>query len=295
MNQGINIQLFERSKHNISDSANKLKNYIIFQLVLGIILAIILGVTLFVALGFTTAELENLNQNNMYQFGQDLINRGLFSTAVVAAVFLILVGVAFIIVSILLFVQYIRLGSSFNKLYESERMVGASKNISYGFYGYVVAVIIGFFAPGIGGSIVSIAGNTSLAIAAYFIYQLFIEYRDLGRFRGKPSNLLFIGLALQIISSIVSFFTLYGGLVGLIGFIMMLMGFRDLSRDMKLVASPGRQVAQKQAPQAAVYTPTQPAKAPAQATADTKIKYCENCGAKLIANAKFCSSCGANV
>ena len=295
MNQSINIQLFERSKANISDSANKLKNYIIFQLVLGIILAIILGVIIFYSFKFTTDDLENLNPNDLYQFGQDLVNRGLFSTAIVAAVFLIIVLVVFAIVSILLFVQYFRLGSSFNKLYESERTLETSKYISYGFYGYVIAVIVGFFVSGVGGSVLSIIGNVSLAIAAYFIYQLFIEYRNQGRFRGKPSNLLFIGLALQVISAIVAIFTLYGGLVGLIGFIMMLMGFRDLSRDMKLVAPPGEQVAQTQASQAAVYTPTQPAKPPAKAPADTQIKYCENCGAKLLANAKFCSSCGATV
>ena len=292
MNQGYNFQLFERTKHDISISANKLKNYIIFLVVAAIILVIIVAVILFVVLGFSVETLSTLDPNNLYQFGQDIIDSGLFTLALIPAIFLIIVGIGVIIIAILQFVQYIKLGSGFSKLYDADRALETSKYISYGFYGYVIAVIVGFFVPGIGGTIVSIIGNLSLAVGAYFIYQLFREYRNLGRYNSKISSLLFIGLAAQVISQIISAFTYYGGLLGLVGFILMLVGFRDLSRDIKLVAPPGMQVIQPQASSSVQYAPTQTT-TPVKKT--TGAQYCAHCGAKLTSNSKFCDNCGAEL
>ncbi len=289
MNQGYNIQAFERSKHNISESANKLKNYIIFEIVVGIILVTILGITLFVVLGFTIENIENIDPNDIYQFVDDIMAAGLFTTGLIAAIFIILVGIVLAVVGILLFIQYFKLGSGFSKLHEADRTLETSKYISYGFYGYVITIIAGIFIPRTGGIVVSIIGSISLAIAAYFIYQLFNEYRNLGRYRGTVSSLLVIGLAAQAVSSIITAFTLYGGIVGLVGFFLMLIGFRDLSRDMKLVAPPGGQVVQQavqqEGPTKVEYIPQEP----------SKNENCPNCGDKLSANAKFCSSCGASI
>lgn len=290
MNQEFNSQHFEYAKNKISESANKLKNYIIWATVIGIVLVVVIAITLFailIPLGFVLAD---FNPNNFYETGEAIIASGLLSTAgIVAAIFLGIVLIALLVILFMSYVQYYRLGSAFNKLYEAERILETTKFISYGFYGYIIAIIAGMFVPGVAGNVVSILGNVSLAVAAYLIYQLFGEYRSQGRFKGKPSMLLFIGLAINVISAITSIFNAYGDIGGLIGFILMLLGFRDLSRDITMVEPPSHQKMTAQAAPVEIYSESKPA------VTQDKAQFCSKCGAKITTDGKFCQSCGSSL
>ncbi|MHA1198562.1 MAG: zinc ribbon domain-containing protein [Candidatus Heimdallarchaeaceae archaeon] len=289
MSQNVNLSLFESAKGRISESSNKLYKYTIASVIIAMIAVVILVVTLVVVLGFTMASFESFDMNDFYQLGEDLIASGLFTLALIPAIFLIIVVVALVIVLILQFIQYYKLGTAFSKLHDADRTLETTKYISYGFFIYVIASIAGGFVPGIGGTIITVIANVSLAAAAYLIYQLFEEYKSLGRFLRKSNWYLVIGLAINAISAIISLFSTYGYSGSLIGFILMLMGFRDLSRDIKLVAAPGGQVAQTAEPKTAAYSPAQSTPAPTQ---ETKTRFCSNCGAQSSTDMKFCQNCG---
>ena len=293
MNVNYGSQTFEYAKQKISLSANKLKNYIIIQVIFGIILIAIVVIAFLVVLGLTATDLTNINPNDLYQLVEDIVNNGIFVTTagIIAAVFLIIAGIALVIIGILTYVQYYRLGQGFDKLNQADPSVQISKSVSYGFYGYIIAVIVGIFLPGIAGTIVSLIGNLSLAIAAYFIYQLFSEYQKQGRFNRTPSYMLVLGLGAQLITQIVSLFSYYGSFIGFVGFILMLIGFSHLSRDIKLVLPPGGTASQAQKVQQDSYAQAQPT-APVKQAGTT---FCSHCGAKLTGDERFCVNCGAEV
>lgn len=292
MSQNYNLSPFESAKRKISESSNKLYKYTIASVIIAMILVVILIVTLIVVLG---SSIESFDIDNLYQFGEDLISAGLFTSGLIAAIFLIIAVIALLVILIMSYVQYYKLGSAFSNLHQADSALETSKYISYGFYGYIIAIIVGMFVPGIGGTVVSIIGNISLAGAAYLIYQLFNEYKNLGRFKGKSTMYLFLGLAINAVAAIVSLFSYYGSTGTLIGFILMLMGFRDLSRDIKLVAAPGGQVAPTGEPAAVAYSPAQPTTEPIQQTQPKATRFCSNCGAKITTDVKFCQNCGSSV
>jgi len=294
MNQDYNTQPFEYAKNKISESANKLYRYIIWATVIGIALVIIIAITIFVVLIPLGFSIEDFNPNNIYETGEAIIASGILASGIVAAVFLGIALVALLVILFMCYVQYYRLGTAFSKLYQAERTLETTKFISYGFYGYIIAIIAGMFIPGVAGNVVSIAGNVSLAAAAYLIYQLFGEYRSTGRFRGKPSMYLFIGLAVNVVSSISSMFSTYGSIGGLIGFILMLLGFRDLSRDIRVVEPQSHQEMTTQAAPVVSYSESKPTAAQVKPAQD-KAQFCSKCGAKAMDNGKFCQSCGASL
>ena len=104
--------------------------------------------------------------------------------------------------------------------------------------------------------------------------------------------MLFIGVTINFITSIVAFFTFYSTVGTIVGFIFLLIGFRDLSRDVTLILPPGAAptpspvavpVKQEQYPiQPAEVEPSVPGKA-----------FCSSCGAKISHEDKFCPNCGA--
>ncbi len=292
MNQNVMVHPFEDAKNKISDSSRKLYRYTLWATFLGFALAIILIISLFailIPLGFV---LEEFDLDNIYESGEALIASNFLTTGLVAAIFLVIVLVALIIVMIMIYVQYYRLASGFNRLHNSDPRDESTKYISYGIYGYVIAVIAGIFIPGTVGNVVTALGNVSLAIGVYLIYKLFGDYKNEGRFKGKPSVFLFIGLGIQAITSISSIFNEFVALGGLLGFILMLLGFRDLSRDIRIVDPPSDQgipakiIPDQQYVETAPIT-SEPSSAPAS------VDFCSKCGAKITTDGKFCQSCGA--
>jgi len=294
MNQDYNTQTFEYAKSKISESADKLYRYIILATIIGIALVVILAITLFIVLIPLGFSIEDFNPNNIYETGEAIIASGILSSGIVAFVFLGIALVALIVILFMSYVQYYRLGTAFSKLYQADRTLETTKFISYGFYGYIIAIIAGMFIPGVGGNVVSIAGNVSLAVAAFLIYQLFGEYKSTGRFRGKPSMYLFIGLAVNVVSSISSMFSTYGPIGSLVGFILMLLGFRDLSRDIRMVEPQSHQKMRAQAVPVEGYSESKPTAAQVEPAQD-KTNFCSKCGAKAMDNGKFCQSCGASL
>ncbi|MCG3227677.1 MAG: hypothetical protein H7645_12225 [Candidatus Heimdallarchaeota archaeon] len=294
MNQTYTMNPFENAKNKISISSKKLYQYLIWATILGLILAVILLITFFVFLVNLGFALEDFDLDNIYESGEILFTSELISTGLVA---LILLGIAFValfVIMIIIYVQYYRLGTGFKKLHESEPEEETTKYISYGFYGFVIAEIAGIFIPGTFGNVVTILGNMSLAVGVYLIYQLFKEYNVQGRFKGKPSMLLFIGIALNVIAQLTSIFNDYGSFGSLIGFVVMLFGFRNLSRDIMIVEPPtGRKT-----PAESVQDSTQAemTQTPSVPTVDsTNERFCSHCGAKITIEGKFCQSCGKSL
>jgi len=293
MNQNYKINTFEFAKNKVSESANKLYKYLILITVLGIFLAVTLVIAFFVLLvplGFT---IEDFDPNNIYSTGEKLVNSGILTTGLIAVIIAGIIGIALIVVVIMSYVQYYKLGSAFDKLHDADPIIATTKYISYCFYGYIIALIASIFIPGIASTVVSIIGNVVLAIAAYLIYQLFIEFKSVGRFSGKPSYYLFLGLAINVVTSITLIYSTWGSFGSFIGFILMLMGFRDLSRDIRIVTQPSGQAPQTRAPS------VQSSTASTIPTSDTKVtesaRFCIKCGTKIETNMKFCSNCGSSI
>ncbi|MCG3259348.1 MAG: hypothetical protein H7644_06360, partial [Candidatus Heimdallarchaeota archaeon] len=199
MNQNYGIQPFEFAKNKASESSNKLYKYIILTTVLGIFLAMLFVIGYFVYLvdfGFT---IESFDPNNIYATGEAIFNSGILTTGLILVIFAGIFGIALVVVMIMSYIQYYKLGSAFSRLHVADPIITTSKYISYGFFGYIIAIVASIFIPGIGSTIVSILGNVSLAVAAYLIYRLFLEYRTLGRFKRKSSFYLFLGLAINVV------------------------------------------------------------------------------------------------
>ena len=292
MSQNYGIQPFEFAKNKVSESSNKLYKYIILTTVLGIFLAMLFVIGYFVYLvdlGFT---IESFDPNNIYATGQAIFNSGILTTGLILVIFAGILGVAIIVVLIMSYVQYYKLGSAFSRLHVADPIITTSKYISYGFFGYIIAIVASIFIPGIGSTIVSILGNVSLAVAAYLIYKLFQEYRILGRFKRKSSYYLFLGLAINVVTSISALFSTWGSFGSFIGFILMLMGFRDLSIDIRNVTPPGGQAPQKSAPPVQSNVESTIPESSAEMTGDAR--FCIKCGTKIEPNMKFCSNCGAS-
>ena len=294
MNQTYIENPFENAKLRISKSSKKLYQYLIWATFLGLAFAAILLVTLLAFLASLGYTINDFDLDNIYTSGETLFESGLFSTGLVIIIFLGIVLVALIVIMIMSYVQYYKLGTGFKKLHESEPGEETTQYISYGLYGYVIAVVAGIFIPGTFGNVVTILGNVSLAIGVYLIYQLFKEYSEQGRFKGKPSMLLFIGIAMNVIASITSIYNDYGGFGSIIGFILMLFGFRNLSRDILTVAPPtGGEMPAKTVPATSQPDVTPTSTVPPTDT--TGERFCSHCGAKITTDGKFCQNCGQTI
>ena len=290
MYQSQQMHPFDYAKHKIADSSNKLYKYLLWAVFLAITLVIILIIALIVIIGTSIASID---PNNIYE-----IIGTLFTGGAVAITLLVIAGIGLIILMIMIYVQYYKLGSGFGLLHRSDPINENAKYASYGIQGYIVAIILGLFIPGYAGSVISLLGNASLAIGFYFVYKLFVDYKGLGRFNQKPTIMLFIAVAINLITSIVSFFSLYGGIGSIIGFILLVYGFRDLSKDIMVVLPPtaGPDVAQQvvsKTPQEVSVAKTTAVVTETPPTSDAK--FCSNCGAKAQPGSKFCENCGSNL
>jgi len=285
---------FDYAKRKISESAQRLSQLLIWGVVLGIAIVIITVVYLVVVLGFS---LSVFDLNDLYALGT-----AIYAAGGVAIALLAITGIALLVIVIIVYVQYYHLGSGFNVLSTADKTVINSKNASYGIYGYLIATIVGIFAPGWAGLVFSILANVSLAFGFYFVYQTFLELRRQNRFNKEPTKLLLIAVIINIISSIVGIFTGFGSLGTIIGFILLLIGLKDLSREITQIRPPGPAPVPSsvtiEAPK--VQPPTAPRKDEEVSfipKSDKPIeeRFCPNCGAKVGEKARFCTNCGANI
>ena len=296
MAQTYQMPPFDRVKFNISDSSKKLFNYTIGMILAIIGLVILVAIAVFVIIGLSIDEIMNIDPDNIYEFADAFIAGG------AVAIVLVLIGIlAVVVLQVLIYVQYYRLGTGFNLIAKLDPSIVSSQYASYGIYGYIGGTILGIFVPNTAGSVISILAYSSLAVGLYFIYKTFVDLRGLGRFNKKPTMLLFIGAALQAGSQIAAIFTLFGSIGSIIGFILLLQGFKELSRDIMIVQLPaGQPGPYADAPQVAPLEEAHPAK-PAPGEPIPKApephqvappKFCSNCGAKQPVNVKFCQNCG---
>ncbi len=238
MSQNNTMNAFEDAKNKISDTSRKLYLYLVWATISAIIFAVILLILILVFLSTLGISLADIDLDNIYETGAILISDELLAVALVAVIFLGISLLAMIVFNILTYIQYYRLGTGFSRLHSSDPRAETNRYISFAIYGYVIAVVAGIFIPGTFGTVVTLLGNVSLAIGIFLIYQLFQGYAEQGRFKGKHSIILFIGIALNVVSSITTLFNDYGIAGSLVGFILMLIGFRNLSRDILLVVPP---------------------------------------------------------
>ncbi|MCG3222330.1 MAG: zinc ribbon domain-containing protein [Candidatus Heimdallarchaeota archaeon] len=285
MNQQSQMHPFDYAKHKIADSSNKLYKYLLWTVFIAIAMFIVIIISIVVILGSSLADLD---PNDLYGMIEALFTGG----AVVIAL-VVIAGLALIIILIMTYIQYYKLGSGFSFLHKADPINDYGKNASYGIQGYIVAIILGIFVPGIGGTVISLIGNASLALGFYFVYRLFVDYQNKGRFNKKPPLILFIAVCINLITSIVSFFTLFGPIGNIIGFIMLVYGFRDLSKDITFVQPPTGGPARDQPVQS--QTPSVSVAAQTETSPSTGAQFCSSCGAKVQSGVKFCENCGANI
>ncbi|NPD88322.1 MAG: zinc ribbon domain-containing protein [Asgard group archaeon] len=277
---------FDIAKYKISDSSNKLYKYLLWTVVIAIIMVIVLVVSVVaLASGF---DFTDFDTNNLYSTIESL-----FAGGIVVIVLVSITGIALFIIMIMTYIQYYKLGSGFSLLQKSDSVSENAKNASFGIQGYLVAIIISIFVPDLAGAIISMVGNTALALGFYFVYRMFVDYQNQGRFNKKPTMILFIAATINLITAVASLFTTFGSIGSIIGFIMLVYGFRDLSKDIMQVQPPlgGPAKVQhipSQTPSVSVTTQT-------ETPPPTGALFCSNCGAKFQSGAKFCENCGSNL
>jgi hypothetical protein len=291
---------FDVSRYRIKESSNKLFQYYIWTAVIIaaiVITAAILLVTVIIPLGITLADFD---PNNFYSIFETMLNAG----AIAALVIIAIEAIILLIIQIMIYVQLYRLGKAFNLLYNSDPISTSSNYASYGIYGYIITIVIGIFVPGYVGTAISIVGYVSLTVGFYFIYQTFIDYNKQGRFNKKPTMLLAIGAGIGLAVSIASIFTLYGSIGSIIGYIFLVLGYRDLAKDIDFVGPPGPGPVPTSV---TVEAPTvQPPRAPvkdseiafvpkAEISETPQSIFCSNCRAEVAEHTKFCTKCGAKI
>ena len=264
---------FEAAKQKIAESAEKISKLFIWAIILGIITIILVIVAVVIAIVGTGASFE-FDISNPYE----LIST-MFGAIIGLAVVVLIAGIAFFIIMIMIYINYYQLGKGFDILGQADPMAFNAKNASYGFYAYIIGIIIGFFVPNVGGVVISLLGNIALGVGFYFAYQTFKQYQQEGRLQVTPSYHALVGVSLSIIGNIINFSRFgFGGILSLIGFIFFLIGLRNISREVVMIAPPSEQ--------AAPVTPATPAE---------QTKFCSNCGAKNNINDKFCANCGGDL
>lgn len=279
---------FDYAKHKIADSSNKLYKYLLWTVFIAIAMIIVLIISIVVILIPLGFSIDDFDTNNLYNMAESL-----FAGGVVVIALVIIAGIALIIILIMTYIQYYKLGSGFSLLQKADPISESAKNASYGIQGYIIAIIIGIFVPGIGGTIIAILGNVALAIGFYFVYKMFGDYKTQGRFNLKPTIVLFIAVGINVITEIVTFFTLFGPIGSIIGFILLVYGFKDLSKDIMQVQPPtGGPVKEQPDPS---QTPSVSATTQTVTSPPTSALFCSSCGSKVKSGTKFCENCGANI
>lgn len=287
MTYGYQVHPFDLAKRRISDSSNKLYSYLLTAVIISVIMVIVSVVLFFVVLvplGFTMADFD---PNNIYSSIETIVYASLLSIVVIA-----IGGIILIILFIMIYVQYYKLGSGFGFLQKADPMFMSSQYASYGITGFVIAVIIGIFVPGYAGTAISLAGNLSLVVGFYYVYKTFTDYNQQGRFNQPPTKMLFIGVTINFITSIVAFFTYFSTVGTIVGFIFLLIGFRDLSRDVTLILPPG--AAPTSSPVAVIKEQYHIPPAEVKPSVSKKA-FCSSCGAKITQDNTFCPNCGATI
>ena len=291
MSYGYQVHPFDLAKRKISDSSKKLYSYLLATVVISVILVIISVIMFYVVLiplGFTIADFD---PNNIYTSLEKIIDVSWIAIFIISTG-----GIILVILFIVIYVQYYKLGSGFSLLQKADPMFISPQYASYGIMGYVIAVIIGIFVPGYAGTAISLAGNLSLVVGFYFVYKTFSDYNQQRRFNQPPTKMLFIGVTINFISSIMAFFSLFSSIGTIVGFVFLLIGFRDLSRDVTLILLPGAVGSTPTSSQAAV--PVKQEQHPIQSAAVepsvSKKAFCSSCGVKISHEDKFCPSCGAS-
>ena len=290
------VNPFELSKRKISESSGKTAKLLLAVVVISFILLILAIIIWVIALG---SEMT-VDPNNPYS-----LVGVMFGPLIILGIFTLLLALAYIVVLIMLLVQYYRLGSGFSEFASLDQSLKNTKNVSFCIYGYIVCYVLSF-SPGTFGKILSLLSSFSLAAGFYFIYATFEDLRKQGRFAKPASKKLFIAVAFIIIANIMQFINgiaMFGvsGFLSLVGFILLIIGLKDLERDILLVAPMGVVPSQPltETPGQAPSVP--PSSAPSQhpeslTTQDvTQAKFCPNCGAKNAIQDKFCISCGAKL
>ncbi|MHA1414911.1 MAG: zinc-ribbon domain-containing protein [Candidatus Heimdallarchaeaceae archaeon] len=292
------VNPFELSKRKISESSGKIAKLLIAVVALLFVLIILVMIMLAIAGGSSVV----IDPSNPYAAVS-----AMFSSFIVLGIFILLIALAFIVIQIMVLVQYYKLGQGFSEVANMDPSLPNAKNISFGIYGYIIGYVLGLIIPGTFGKIMALLGTFSLAAGFYFIYETFEDFRKQGRF-GKPaSKKLFIAVAFTLIGNIMNFVNSIamigvGGFFGLIGFILLIIGLKDLERDILLV-TPTETVPTQLPTQTPYQAPTSVPTSPApeqsnqspQTQDATQAKFCPNCGTKNELQDKFCISCGTKL
>ena len=282
------MQPFEYAKYRLTDSARKLYQYQLGILLAGIALIILVLIAFFVFLVPIGFSLETFDPTDIYALGDVFlgIGTGLLAIGIIALI-------AFAILGIMVFIQYYKLGTGYSLLSRADTSSISARYASYGFHGYIIATIIGIFVPGYAGTAVNLIGTLALTAGFYYTYKTFVDYQKKGQFSKKPSILLVVAGVLSLASSVVSFFTMFGTLGGLLVPILMVFGFKELSQDIPLIQAPGAGVAAK-SPYQEVPAKEVPS-SPVTATPSAGVQFCSHCGAKAQPGSKFCENCGSSL
>ncbi len=290
------------AKSRLIDSSQKLYRYQLWLVLSGIAFVILIIIAFFVflvPLGFDLATFDPTNISSL----EDMI----FGVGTGLLVFLALLGIMFVIVLIMTYIQYYRLGTGFSLLYKADPISNNARNAGYGLIGYVMAlilgIVVGFFTVGYIGTIISIMGTISLALGFYFINRTFVDYQKQERFPKAPSYLLLTAGVLSVASTIVQIFTVFGSLISILIPILLVFGFRELTTDLTLIRAPlaqpgARRSVSTQAtyePHPARPAPSTPVPSAPETSSSTDVLFCSSCGAKAQSGAKFCENCGANI
>ncbi|MHA1198790.1 MAG: zinc ribbon domain-containing protein [Candidatus Heimdallarchaeaceae archaeon] len=204
--------------------------------------------------------------------------------------------------------------------------------LRYALFIQITSIILGAFV-GVGMSYVTEIANViafGLFVAAYFNLSLtFKKLKEINLYPKKESRLLFYSQIVPLTAMIPLTFTIselssgtdinlipliIGGVIILLGYIGMMVGFYNLSNDVKLIEGPsevefGHETSTvyvtppQQANRPVEYQPTEPVKSyqekiiTSEETKDGNMEaqFCPNCGTKLKLNKAFCHSCGSKV
>ncbi|MCE7747664.1 MAG: zinc ribbon domain-containing protein [Candidatus Heimdallarchaeota archaeon] len=192
--------------------------------------------------------------------------------------------------------------------------------LRYALFIQIASIILGLLV-GVGMSYVTEIANIiafGLLVAAYYNLSLtFKKLKENNLYPKKESRLLFYSQIVPVTAMIPLTFSvselssgadinliplIIGGVIILIGYIGLMIGFYNLSNDVKLIEGPSEvdyghetstvYVQPKQAPTEIQYQPKQISTPKVQQADGLAASFCPNCGNKLKTNKAFCHKCG---
>jgi ribosomal protein L40E len=278
---------FDSVKMKVADSSKRISNYLSWLVIIGFVLGIMFSVLiigfLVPTIGFSLATLS------IYALIGAMFAPEILAIALVFVLIMIIPILILLALAIQVIINTFKLGSGFHKLSTIDSSSINARYVSYAIYGYIISSIIAAFVPRYGGVALMLVGNLSLAVGAFFIYKLFSEYQKSNRYPQSPTITLLIAVSINLVASIINFFTIFGFFGSILGFIFLLFGLKTLSKEIMYVLPLTTQIGlETSAPQEASYG-TQQTESNLQA--DTK--FCASCGAKQPIIAKFCQHCGS--